>query len=218
MFKRNQIFVHCSNNEILFLPRVANVNILFMPLANYHKHCKYHRGSVWTELMQLLLDISGNEELNPWPQTPKYLYEECGNAVTINNIACNNYNTWYHRGCAGINLTIFKSYARNSEMEWECTQCGMPNISISIFDSTISSRYSSSTDSGEIKPKSKAKPLRIVTPNFQSMFKGETCHFLNDYHIGIMIGCENHLSSSVPTSELLPLYIQHTGVIEMMVM
>ena len=72
----------------------------------------------------------------------------------------------------------------------------MPNISNSIFDSTISFSYSSSTNSEEIIPKSKAKSLRIVTLNFQSMFnkKDEICHLLNDNNIDIILGCETHLS------------------------
>ena len=46
----------------------------------------------------------------------------------------------------------------------------MPNISNLIFDSTVSFSYSSSINSDKIIPKSKAKSLRIVTLNFQSMF------------------------------------------------
>ena len=91
-------------------------------------------------------------------------------------------------------------------MEWECAQCGMPNISNSIFDSSISSSYSSSTNSEEIIPKSKAKSLRIVTLNFQSMFnkKDEICHLLNDNNTDFILVCETHLSPSISTSELLP--------------
>ena len=106
VFKRNQTFVHSSNNEILFPPTVANVSILFMSLANYHKHYKYPKGSVCTELLQLLLVISGNAELNPGTGTPKYTCGKCGNAVAINSIACDICNTWYHREYAGMNLTI----------------------------------------------------------------------------------------------------------------
>ena len=93
-FKRNKIFVHCSNNEILFSPRVANFNILFMSLANYQKHYKYPKGSVCAELLQLLLVISGNMELNPGSRTPKYPCGECNNAVAINSIVCDICNTW----------------------------------------------------------------------------------------------------------------------------
>ena len=141
--------------------------------------------------------------------------------MAINSIACDICNTWYRRDSAGMNLTIFESYVKKSEMECECARCGMPNISNSIFDSTISSNYSSSTDSEEIIPKSKVKSLRIVTHNFQNMFnkKDEICHFINNNNIDIVLGCETHLSPSISTSELLPpLYIQHTDVTEMMVM
>ena len=97
----------------------------------------------------------------------------------------------------------------------------MPNISNSIFDSTISSNYSSSTDSEEIISKSKVKSSRIVTHNFQNMFnkKDEIFHFINNNNIDIVLGCETRLSPSISTSELLPpLYIQHADVTEMMVM
>ena len=94
-----------------------------------------------TELLQLLLAISGNVELNPGPRTPKYPCGKCGKAVAINSIACDICNTWYHRECAGMNSTIFESYVKNSEIEGEFAQCGIPNISNSIFDSTISSSY-----------------------------------------------------------------------------
>ena len=119
VFKRDQIFVNFSNKEVLFSPRVTNVNILFMPLANYDKHYKYPKGSLCTDLLHLLLVISGNVELNPGPRTPKYPCGECGKAVALNSIACDISNTWYHRECAGMNLTIFESYVKNSEMEWE---------------------------------------------------------------------------------------------------
>ena len=83
-----------------------NVKILFTSPANYHKHYKYIKGSVCTELMQFLLVIRGNVELNPGSQTPKYPCKECENAVTTNNIACDICNTWYHCECAGTILTI----------------------------------------------------------------------------------------------------------------
>ena len=58
----------------------------------------------------------------------------------------------------------------------------------------------------EMIPKPRAKSLRIVTLNFQSMFnkKDEICHLLNDNNTDIILVCETHLSPSISTSELLP--------------
>ena len=97
-------------------------------------------------------------------------------------------------------------------MKQECALCGMPNISNLIFDSSISSNYSFITNSEYQSSKSKAKSLRIVTLNFQSMFnkKDEICHLLNGNNIDIILGCETHLSPSISTSELLPpVYTAH---------
>ena len=106
----------------MFPPRVANINILLMLLANYNKQYKYPTGYVCTELLQLLLVISGNEELNLGLQTPKYPCGDCGKVVAINSTACDICNSWCHCQCAGINLTIFESYIKNSKMEWEHAQ------------------------------------------------------------------------------------------------
>ena len=51
--------------------------------------------------MQLLLVISGNSELNPGPQNPRYPCGERENAVNINGIVSDTRNAWYHRKCAG---------------------------------------------------------------------------------------------------------------------
>ena len=98
-----------------------------------------------------------------------------------------------------MNLTI-------SEIEWECTQYGMPNLPNSIFDTTISFSYSFSTNSEEMIAKLKAKSLIIVTLNFKSTFIkiDKICHFLNDNNIDIIPSCNTHVSPSISTSELLP--------------
>ena len=45
--------------------------------------------------------------------------------MAINSIVCDICNTWYHRECAGMNLTTSVSYIKNPEIEWECAQRGM---------------------------------------------------------------------------------------------
>ena len=63
----------------------------------------------------------------------------------------------------------------------------LPNVAhwtYSIFDSTISSSYLSSTDSEDMIAKSKTKSLRTVTFTFQTIFnKKEICHFTIDNNI-----------------------------------
>lgn len=86
------------------------------------------------------------------------------------------------------------------------------NISDLIFDTTISSGYSSNTDSDKVIAKPKAKSLRTMTLNFQSRLnkKDKICQSLNDNNIDNILGCEIHLPLSVSTSDLLsPVYTPH---------
>lgn len=55
----------------------------------------------------------------------------------------------------------------------EHAQCGMPNILNLTIDSTISFSYSSSTDSHEIIPKSKAKIVENCDPQFSEYVQQE---------------------------------------------
>ena len=43
--------------------------------------------------------------------------------MTIKSTACDIYNTWLIRECAGMNLTIFEIYAKNSKMAWKFAKC-----------------------------------------------------------------------------------------------
>ena len=55
-------------------------------------------------------------------------------------ICCDTCNIWYHIDCQDMSSTMYsilnKSSAKN--IVWECMKCGMPNVFISLFDTTAS--------------------------------------------------------------------------------
>ena len=52
--------------------------------------------------------------------TPGVCYDSC--------------DVWYHQECMGMPDCIYDGL---KYISWECFQCGVPNISTSIFDTTI---------------------------------------------------------------------------------
>ena len=90
-------------------------------------------------------------------------------------------------------------------MQWTCIKCGLPNISASLFDSSMSS-INSSLNLDEDMLRVKSKSLRIVTVNFQSIYnkKGELSSFFIKNDIDIVSGSETHLSPSINNAEILP--------------
>ena len=81
------------------------------------------------------------------------------------SIACNQCNVWYHQEYAGMSSTLFECFMNATiEMQWTCIKCGLPNISTSLFDSSMSSiNLSLNLDDKMLRVKSKS--LRVVTVN-----------------------------------------------------
>ena len=157
-------------------------------------------------LVQLLLILSGHVEVNPGP-TIKFPCGECKKAVHFGrSIACDSCNQWFHANCLDMNSQIFDSLA-NSSLSWECCNCGLRNISFSVFDSSISSNDTTNSPKHASSPITKKKPkqLRIFVVNFQSIWgKKEELEVVLQNDIDIVIGSETHLDPSISDHEFIP--------------
>lgn len=82
-------------------------------------------------------------------------------------------------------------------------QCAIANISNTILNSSISSSDSESTQQ---LPKRKARRLRTITCNFQSIWskKAELENFSTENDVEIVIGTETHLSCNITNAEVIP--------------
>ena len=146
-------------------------------------------------------------EFNPEPTNIKYPCGECATAVKFEpSIAYDQCNIWYYQECAGRNSIIFEYYTNAAiEIQSTCIKCGLPNISASLFASSMSSIISSlNFDEDMLRVKSKS--LRIVTVNFQSIYnkKDELGSFLVENNVDIVLGSEKRLSPSINNAEILP--------------
>ena len=120
-----------------------------------------------------------------------------------------------------------------SDIPWECTRCGIPNLSASLFDSIFvdsslsdsdnnSSKRSSITSCSSSEPGSPyaqsspsklphypsrcASNLRTLTINFQKIFgkKEELWCLIDAVKPDIIYGCETWLNPNVGNSEIFP--------------
>ena len=176
---------------------------------------------------------------NPGPiakgrQVSKWLCGDCHKNVNWKQkgIYCENCETWFHASCQGMH-TILYEVAGLSNMEWECTNCGVPNFSMTLFDLSSlehSNRYSVLSDNSLVSspgvpqatsspttnpptPKtnrnygrSKVNTLRVVNMNFQSVLskKAELHHLINSTKPDIIIRTQTWLHDGIRTQEFLP--------------
>ncbi|VDI32891.1 Hypothetical predicted protein [Mytilus galloprovincialis] len=133
-----------------------------------------------------------------YSKPPKYPCGSCNGAVTWKTAAvcCDSCEKWYHKECIGMSTLVYQGL---NNAQWECDQCGLPNFSTCLFDTSIvmntnTSHFDSSTNSsfcvGNIGSPSAASspiqktskqpynqtrnkrsdlPLRIIVVNCQSI-------------------------------------------------
>lgn len=125
-----------QNSQIGF----QNFNFFSSLITQYtvsrpRKH-RVSRQKLLLYICSLLLAESYAPEPNPSPRNITYLCGICSKAVkwSTPGICCDTCDTWYHKECIGMSSTIYQSL-RN--ISWEYIQCGMPNFSVSLFDTTI---------------------------------------------------------------------------------
>ena len=156
------------------LTSVSESNTMSIALYYQGRRARPHKTSSFGNLQQLLLILSGTVEVNPGPSRIKFPCVECGQAVkTENSIACDACNCWFHSCCTSISEVLFQCYIKDTDLEWICTKCAVQDISSDLFNSSVSSNDLTVSDC-ENTVKSKAKNLRILTFNLQSIWNKRT--------------------------------------------
>ena len=94
--------------------------------------------STW--LIILLLLLSGDVETNPGPV--RFPCGICERAVKVNQrgIQCDGCDVWLHTKCIGMSSKIYQCLAESSAT-WICSNCGMPNLSLALFQTPAHPYY-----------------------------------------------------------------------------
>ena len=87
-------------------------------------------------LSLLMLTHAADVETNPGPRTPKFPCQICTKAVTWRQrgVACDDCEQWYHADCMCMPTAIYDNL---HNISWICVNCGIPNFSSSLFNSTL---------------------------------------------------------------------------------
>jgi len=200
------------NNIIRFDRTITSNEFIIFSISHFARHHPYPCGRPKANIIQILLILSGSIEVNPGPRRTnvKFPCGECNKAVrTVNAIACDRCNKWYHLNCLSMNTHVFNAYANDELLEWTCSNCALINLSNSVFDTEFSdsdSSINSEQDEEDNLPKVKKQSLRIMIINFQSIWgkKEQLTKRLYDHDIDVVIGSETHIDPSIKDSEIIP--------------
>ena len=183
---------------------------VFLSVALRFRHNPTPIRTTGATLIELLLILSGHVEMNPGTPT-KFPCGECSKAVRWGDqaMSCDSCNQWYHYNCIEMSSQVYNALADTS-LEWECCNCGLMNISITVFNSFSSSNSlndSVMTSSPLNISKKIPKQLRILVVNLQSIWgkKEQVEQALIESEIDVVIGSESHLDPSIKDSEFLPM-------------
>ena len=204
-FASSEITIQAQENSLLCCKLLSQNELNAMSIAFIYQdnRSKQYQSNLQESIQQLLLIMSGTVEVNPGP---KYPCGECHKAVSSGaSIACDICNQWFHFKCTSMSNNIYECYELDEDLEWLCPGCVFTNISDGLFDSSISSN--GSTSSNDTYPnRKKAKRLRISVCNFRSIWNKQKLlgNYLHENDIDILIGSESHLSCNIKNSEFLP--------------
>ena len=178
----------------------------------------------------LLILLASDVELNPGPRKIKYPCQICEKAVTWKQrgVACDDCNCWYHVECMHMSTPVYMAL---NNISWHCVNCGLPNFSTNLFESTIISNSNSFSvldhsrlsqddtqsspgpplqSSSPTQPQRQNRPpshmMKIININFQSVKnkKEEILNLIDQSDPSIIIGTETWLTPNICSSEIFP--------------
>ena len=141
-------------------------------------------------------------EPNPGPRPVKFPCAICHKAVewTTPGVCCDSCEVWYHQECMGMPDCIYDGL---KYVSWECFQCGVPNISTSIFDTTtfeVSNSFSQLSGNEHLSPESEISfsfPNATSSPT-RSIPQQDTAKRKNLPLRIVMLNCQSIKTSGKP--------------------